>query len=343
MFNKTAVFLVAILIVLLNISGGLAGDWYCNPTSTQDDSTCGSSASTACSSLKPVLVNLKVGDIIHLAVGVYTGPDNIGLTLNVAKVQILGDDPNNCIIDLGNSPVFLTVTVPGVVVANVIVRNGIVSDVNLGAITVKLTAGVSLLATLQFQSVKFLNIQGTALLLADASLLGNKVKVNANVNANVFVQVILQSCTFVNISVNSALHVVGHISVHLNSVQFLNCGDQSDANTLVGVAIKGENGCVFIWAGLTIANCQGLSLVDLNTCASLTVSGILTLNANVVVQSLLNLNTKLDLNILGTQLSVSLNGNTSPIDCSNCDCAIVNIGSICVDACSSSSSQNFFW
>jgi len=343
MFNKTAIFLVTILIVLLNISGGLAGDWYCDPTSTQSDSTCGSSASTACSSLKPILANLQVGDIIHLAVGVYTGPNNIGLTLNVAKVQILGDDPNNCIIDLGNSPVFLTVTVPGVVVANVIIRNGIVADVNLGAISVKLNAGVSLLATLKFQSVKFLNIQGTALLLADASILGKNVNAKLNLNANVFVQVILQSCSFINITVNSALHVVGKISVHLNSVQFQNCGDQSDANTLVGVAIKGELGCVFIWAGLTIANCQGLSLVDLETCASLTVSGILSLNANVVVQSLLNLNAKLDLNILSTQLSVTLNGNTSPLDCSNCDCAMVNIGSICLDACPSSSLQNFYW
>jgi len=340
---KTTIFLVTILIVLLNISGGLAGDLYCNPSSTQDDTGCGSTSDTACKSLKAVLVNVKVGDVIHLAAGIYSGPDNVGLTLAKANVQILGDDANNCIIDLGDSPVFITVTVPGVLFAKLTIRNGIVADVNLGAISVKLNVGLSLLATINFQSVNFLNIQGTALLLADASLLGSNANANLNLNANVFVQVVLQACTFINITTNSALHVVGKISVHLNNVGFQNCGDQSDANTLVGVAIKGETGCVFVWAGLTINNCKGVSLVDLATSASLTVSGLLSLKANVCLQSLLNLNAKLNLNILGTQLSVNLNGNTSPIDCTNCDCEIVNIANICLDACPDKSLQNFFW
>jgi len=330
--GKSSIFLATLLILLLNVTSGYGKDWYLDGNSDSDDSICGTSLSSACKTLKVLIAKVNAGDTIHVAVGIYTGPDNIDITVSVANIQIVGTDANNCIFDLGGSSTFLTITVPGVVVAKVTVRNGVTANVNLGAITVKLTVGATvngLLSTLRFQNVNFLNIQGTALLLADVSVLDGAVQIKANVNAGIIVQVILSSCTFVNISVNPALHVVGRISVRLNSVSFTNCGAESDSD-LAGVAVKAELGCILILANVNIQNCNGASLLDLsNLAASLSVSGILSLKANVVTQSLLNLNVNLKLTVLG--LSLSLNLNSNPAICTTVPCGLVNLGLLCSD------------
>jgi hypothetical protein len=326
--RNSLVFLSTLLVVLLlNISGGRANDFWVKPSSTQSSSNCGSSQLLACPNIIDLL-NLKllnIGDTIHLLPGVYKGIGlNVGLNIDIANIQIIGTDAASVIIDLEGSPTFITISVPGVVVAQVTIRNGITADVDLGVINIRLTVGATvnaLLDALRFNNVNFLNIQGTAILVADVNVLNGLVDIK--VNANIFVNVVLSGCSFVNVTVDPVLKVVGRISLRLNSVSFDNCGSPD----VDGSIVLAQQSSAVVLVSVSISNCQGGSLLDLNTAATLTLNGLLVLNANVVSTSLLNLNLNLNINILG--LSVRLESNTAPIACTNVKCGLINIGSVC--------------
>jgi len=324
MQRKSLVFLsTLLLVVLLNISGGRA-DWWVNPSSTQSSSNCGTSGDSACPCIANLLPLVQPNDIINLLPGVYTGPLNIGLTISVDGIQILGSDPTTVIIDLGGSPTFLTITASGVVVAQVTIKNGITANANLGVINIQLTVGATvnaLLDALRFNNVNFLNIQGTAVLCADVNVLNDLINVNAN--ANVFVNVVLSGCSFVNVTVDPVLVVIGRISLKLDTVSFDGCGSPG----VNGAVLLAQKSSSVVLVAVTISNCQGASLLDLNAAATLTLSGLLVLKANVVTSCLLNLNLNLNINILG--LSVRLDANSAPVSCSNVKCGLINIANVC--------------
>jgi len=325
--NKSLVFLSTLLVVLLlNISSARATDWWVNPTSTQPSSNCGSTQASACPNIADILTlsHISLNDIIHLCPGTYSGPLNVGLTINIAGLQILGADPTTVIIDLNGSPTFLTIKVPGVVVAQVTIQGAITADVNLGVVNIQLTVGATVNAVLdaiKFNNVNFLNIQGTAILCADVNVLNGVVDVQ--VNANIFVNVVLSGCSFVNVTVDPVLVVVGRISLRLNSVSFEGCGSPN----VDGAVVLAQKSSAVVLVSVTISNCQGATLLDLNTAATLMLNGLLVLKANVATLSLLNLNLSLDINLLG--LSVRLDANSAPVACTNVKCGIVNIGSVC--------------
>jgi len=279
----------------------------------------------------------KDGDIINLQAGIYSGPGNTGLIVSVPNIQILGIDVGSVFIDLGGSPIFVNITVPGVVVAQVTIKNGISADVNLlngavnadvhvGSITVNLNVAVNLNAV-KILNCKFLNIQGTAVAVVDLNLLDDAV----NVNLNVFLNVQITGCTFVNVTADSTVYVRGQISVRLSNVNFQNCGSSAYAD-LLGVVLQALNGSVVTLSGtVKINGCIGGSLLDLTSAATLNLGGILDIDS-CDVTNLLNLNEDLNLSILS--LSVSLNANQYTMDCENAPCGLVNIGLVCKQACS---------
>jgi len=357
---------IVLLIALLNISGGFATDWYvCPPSgsstgtgnsgsspstgtgssspstgtgssSTSSGSGTGTSPSSPFDSIQKALDVCKDGDVINLLAGIYTGPGNTGLIVSVPNIQILGIDVGSVFIDLGGSPIFLNITVPGVVVAQVTIKNGISADVNLlngavnadvhvGSITVDLNVAVNLNAV-KILNCKFLNIQGTAVAVVDLNLLDDAV----NVNLNVFLNVQITGCTFVNVTADSTVYVRGQISIRLSNVNFQNCGSSAYAD-LLGVVLQALNGSVVTLSGtVKINGCIGGSLLDLTSAATLNLGGILDIDS-CDVTNLLNLNKDLNLSILS--LSVSLNANQYTMDCDNAPCGLVNIDLICKKAC----------
>jgi len=341
MQRKSLVFLSTLLLVLLfNVSGGSTTEWWVGPGTSQSSSpnspsksspsssNCGTSQSQCCSSLADLLQGAKnvvqPGDIIHLLPGIYSGPLNVGLTINIPDLQILGDDASTVTIDLGGSPVFLTINVPGVVIAQVTIKGGITANANLGVINIQLTAAATvttLLDAIKLTNVNFLDIQGTAVLCADVNVLNGVVDVK--INANIFVNVVLSGCSFVNVTVDPVIQVAGRISLRLNSVSFTDCGSPD----VDGAIVLATQSSAVVLVAVTIDTCQGASLLDLNTAATLTLNGVLVLKANVVSVSLLNLNLNLDINLLG--VSVRLDANTAPVSCTNVKCGLVNIGCIC--------------
>jgi len=360
---------IVLLLALLNISGGFAKNWYVCPSGSSSGSgntgsspstgTGGSSPSTGAGSSSPssgsgssspssgtgtspsspfdciqkALDVCQDGDIITLQAGIYSGPGNTGLVVNIPNIQILGINVASVIIDLQGSPIFLNITVPGVVVAQVSIKNGISANANVlnglvtanvqvGAITVDLKVAVNL-NTVKILNCNFLNIQGTAVAVVDLNVLDSTVKVNLNV----FLNVIISGCSFINVTVAPAVYVRGQISVRLSNVNFQNCG----STDLVGSVLQALNGSVVtLSATVNLKGCIGAILIDLETAATLNLGGLLNVDACVVSTGLLQLNANLNINILG--LSVSLNANDYNMDCiddTKTVCNVVNIGLIC--------------
>jgi len=317
-----------LLVFLLNISGGRATDWWVNPLSQLPSTNCGTTQSLACPCIADILnlSHLNPNDVIHLLPGTYSGPLNVGLTVTVPNVQILGggSNPSAVIIDLQGASVFLNIKVPGVVVAQVTIQGAVTGNVNLGVVNIQLTVGAAvsaLLDAITFTNVNFLNIQGTAILCADVNALNGLV--NVNLNANIFINVVLSGCSFVNVTVDPVLKVIGRISLRLNSCTFDSCGTPD----VGGAVVLATESSAVVLVAVSITNCQGASLLDLNTAATLTLNGLLVLHGNVVSVSLLNLNLNLNINLLG--LTVRLESNTAPVSCTNVKCGIVNIGCVC--------------
>jgi len=328
MQRKSLIFISTLLLVLLlNITSGTASDLYISPTSTQSGSDCGSSPLLACPCINDLLkLNiLKPGDCINLLPGIYKGVGlNIGLTIDIPNLTIKGDAAATVTIDLEGSPIFLTITVPGVVVAQVTIRGGVTADVKTGVLNIQLTATATvsaLLDAIRINNVNFVNIQGTALLCADVNALNGVVDVK--VNANIFVNVVVSLCTFVNVTVDPVIQVVGRISLRLNSVSFTNCG----STNVDGAIVLATKSSAVVLVAVTIENCQGGSLLNLNAAATLTLNGGLVVKGNVVSVALFDLSKTLDINLLG--LSVRLDTNTAPVGCTNVKCGILNINCMC--------------
>jgi hypothetical protein len=300
---------------------------------------CGATPATACSCIKLALDIAVEGDTIQLAAGVYTGPLNVGLTISIAGIRIVGAAGLLSIIDCGSSTHAFLVVQPCVVFVNLLIKNGLSVDVSLaGAITVRLNVGVVVVATISLQNVHFVDITGGALLFDCVPA--------SSTSTVIVVQVELLGVVFVNIALKPALTVLGSVQVQLKNCQFDNNGLASvnvSTNTSV-VPVVGS--CIYV-----AANVLGIkATVSLSGCTFVGNHGssLIHVGCSVSGDELVFVGTNSFLNNVCTSAIIDTNINLSVVLCLDCNtvwsynscpllckvaCGLLNIGLLCPHSC----------